>query len=57
MGQNLDSLSNAVFGTEFLMKEARVLLLGIDDAGKTVILYKLKLGENVSSIPTIGFNV
>lgn len=25
--------------------------------GKTTILYKLKLGETVSSIPTIGFNV
>lgn len=26
-------------------------------AGKTTILYKLKLGEKVSTVPTIGFNV
>ena len=26
-------------------------------AGKTTILYKLKLGEIVTTIPTIGFNV
>uniref|UniRef100_A0AAQ4QWE7 ADP-ribosylation factor n=1 Tax=Gasterosteus aculeatus aculeatus TaxID=481459 RepID=A0AAQ4QWE7_GASAC len=31
--------------------------LGLDAAGKTTILYKLKLGEIVTTIPTIGFNV
>ena len=31
-------------------------MLGLDAAGKTTILYKLKLGEVVSSTPTIGFN-
>ncbi|CAM4731412.1 unnamed protein product [Leuciscus chuanchicus] len=38
-------------------KEMRLLMVGLDAAGKTTILYKLKLGEVVSSIPTIGFNV
>eukprot|EP01105_Mastigella_eilhardi_P005186 TRINITY_DN16957_c0_g1_i1.p1 TRINITY_DN16957_c0_g1~~TRINITY_DN16957_c0_g1_i1.p1 ORF type:complete len:175 (-),score=59.19 TRINITY_DN16957_c0_g1_i1:193-717(-) len=38
-------------------KEMRVLMLGLDSAGKTTILYKLKLGQNVSTIPTVGFNV
>ena len=32
-------------------------MLGLDAAGKTTILYKLKLNENVTTIPTIGFNV
>ena len=32
-------------------------MLGYDGAGKTTILYKLKLGEAVSTVPTIGFNV
>lgn len=32
-------------------------MLGLDSAGKTTILYRLSLGENVHSIPTIGFNV
>jgi len=37
--------------------ERRILMVGLDAAGKTTILYKLKLGEVVSTIPTIGFNV
>jgi len=32
-------------------------MIGLDAAGKTTILYKLKLGEVNSTIPTIGFNV
>ena len=28
--------------------------VGLDAAGKTTILYKLKLGEVVNTIPTIG---
>jgi len=31
-----------------------VLMLGLDNAGKTTILYKLKLGEVVHTLPTIG---
>jgi len=38
-------------------KERRILMVGLDAAGKTTILYKLKLGEVVTTIPTIGFNV
>ena len=32
-------------------------MLGLDGAGKTTILYALKLGEVLLTIPTIGFNV
>merc|ERR1712216_329757 len=39
------------------MGEMRMLMVGLDAAGKTTILYKLKLGEVVTTIPTIGFNV
>jgi len=38
-------------------KEVRILMLGLDAAGKTTILYQLKMGETVKTIPTIGFNV
>merc|ERR1711967_95159 len=38
-------------------KEMRILMVGLDAAGKTTILYKMKLGEVVTTIPTIGFNV
>lgn len=37
--------------------DAKIVMLGLDGAGKTTILYKLKLNETVSTIPTIGFNV
>jgi len=30
------------------------ITVGLDAAGKTTILYKLKLGEIVTTIPTIG---
>ncbi|KAL7837688.1 hypothetical protein SRHO_G00273990 [Serrasalmus rhombeus] len=38
-------------------KQMRILMVGLDAAGKTTILYKLKLGEVVTTIPTLGFNV
>merc|ERR1712241_435977 len=38
-------------------QDARILMVGLDAAGKTTVLYKLKLGEVVTTIPTIGFNV
>jgi ADP-ribosylation factor protein 1 len=49
----LDSLSS--IGSS--KKNTRILMIGLDAAGKTTILYKLKLDEVVSSVPTIGFNV
>jgi ADP-ribosylation factor protein 1 len=45
------------FSKMFANKEAKILLVGLDAAGKTTILYKLKLDENTTTIPTIGFNV
>jgi len=38
-------------------KEKRILMIGLDASGKTTILYKMKLGEVVTTIPTFGFNV
>jgi small GTP-binding protein len=46
-----------VFEKWFKNRETRCLMLGLDAAGKTTVLYKLKLGEHVATIPTIGFNV
>ncbi|KAG8700472.1 hypothetical protein FRC08_004689 [Ceratobasidium sp. 394] len=37
--------------------EKRILITGLDYAGKTTFLYRLHLGEIVTTIPTIGFNV
>jgi len=37
--------------------EKRVLIIGLDAAGKTTMLYRLKGEEDMITIPTIGFNV
>ncbi|XP_043107702.1 ADP-ribosylation factor 4-like [Puntigrus tetrazona] len=46
-----------LFSRLFEKKQMRLLMVGLDAAGKTTVLYKLKLGEVVTTIPTIGFNV
>ncbi|XP_063626038.1 ADP-ribosylation factor 2 [Cydia splendana] len=53
MGLTISSVFTKLFGK----KQMRILMVGLDAAGKTTILYKLKLGEIVTTIPTIGFNV
>lgn len=53
MGLTISTLFSRLFGK----KQVRILMVGLDAAGKTTILYKLKLGEIVTTIPTIGFNV
>ncbi|PFX28613.1 ADP-ribosylation factor-like protein 1 [Stylophora pistillata] len=53
MGGFFSSLFSSLFG----QKELRILILGLDGAGKTTILYRLQVGEVVTTIPTIGFNV
>lgn len=35
-------------------KEQRIVMLGLDNAGKTTILYKIKMGEVIQTTPTIG---
>ena len=37
--------------------EKKVLMVGLDAAGKTTLLYKLQLGDAITTVPTIGFNV
>jgi len=53
MGLAFSKFWNRLFGKQ----EMRILMVGLDAAGKTTILYKLKLGEVVTTITTIGFNV
>lgn len=38
-------------------RECKILFLGLDNAGKTTILYHLLNNETIPTIPTIGFNV
>ena len=55
MGILMSKLFESLFGS----KEVRILILGLDNAGKTTILYRLQneSDEAVQTIPTIGFNV
>nr|POE80871.1 adp-ribosylation factor 6 [Quercus suber] len=53
MGGQVSKVMAKIFGS----KEMRLLMLGLDAAGKTTILYKLKLDTDVTTIPTVGFNV
>ncbi len=53
MGLFISKVMDALSGT----KQKRIVLLGLDAAGKTTILYKLNLNETVTTIPTVGFNV
>ncbi|TVY50088.1 ADP-ribosylation factor [Lachnellula occidentalis] len=50
MGLTFSKIFDRLWGK----KEMRILMVGLDAAGKTTILYKLKLGEIVTTIPTIG---
>ncbi|XP_058426547.1 ADP-ribosylation factor 4-like [Diceros bicornis minor] len=54
MGLTVSSLLSRLFSKVHM----RLLMVGLDAAGKTTILYKPKLGEMiVTTIPTIAFNV
>jgi small GTP-binding protein len=53
MGNALSNFMSFFAGS----KQVRVLLLGLDAAGKTATLFRLRLSELVTTIPTIGFNV
>eukprot|EP01028_Stygiella_incarcerata_P006924 TRINITY_DN2822_c0_g1_i1.p1 TRINITY_DN2822_c0_g1~~TRINITY_DN2822_c0_g1_i1.p1 ORF type:complete len:183 (+),score=45.44 TRINITY_DN2822_c0_g1_i1:97-645(+) len=46
-----------LFGSLLGSKKYRILILGLDNAGKTTILRRLQLGEVVKTSPTVGFNV
>ncbi|KAI8902822.1 ADP-ribosylation factor family-domain-containing protein [Globomyces pollinis-pini] len=53
----MGGIFSSMFAKLWGSKEVRILILGLDGAGKTTILYRLQIGEVVSTIPTIGFNV
>ncbi|CAN8270794.1 unnamed protein product [Cochlearia groenlandica] len=53
MGARLSRIAKRFFPKSRI----RILMVGLDGSGKTTILYKLTLGEVVTTVPTIGFNL
>ena len=52
------SLNNLFIGSRDASKEDyKVSLVGLDNAGKTTLLYEMKLGERITSTPTAGMNI
>ncbi|XP_039612359.1 ADP-ribosylation factor-like protein 4C [Polypterus senegalus] len=48
MGNSLSNMS--------AFQSLHIVMLGLDSAGKTTVLYRLKFNEFVNTVPTIGFN-
>ena len=53
MGSTFSSIKARKIGT----KDMKIIMVGLDAAGKTTIHYKLKFGEAVTPIPTTGFDI
>ena len=53
IGSSFSNLFKVLFGSR---KQSRVLMVGLDAVGQTTILYRLKTGKTVQTIPTIGYN-
>jgi ADP-ribosylation factor protein 1 len=54
MGNFIERMFQGLFEN---VDNGRILMIGLDNSGKTTALYFLKLGEVISTTPTIGFNV
>ena len=53
MGYVFSKIFSGLVGTN----QMRIIIIGLDNAGKTTILYRLHLNEVEPTVPTVGFNV
>lgn len=53
MGKNGGTLLDSLPSTQGTL---HVVMLGLDSAGKTTALYRLKFDQYLNTVPTIGFN-
>ena len=47
----------STFSSLLGIREMRILILDLNGAGKSTILYRLQVAEVNTTIPTIGFNL
>ena len=57
MGNYISSLFTSLWKKLYNTKEYKICIVGLDNAGKTTILYQLAMNETVHTKPTIGSNV
>lgn len=57
MGQLFSSSFAHIWQAWFGSQEYKIVMVGLENAGKTTILYRLHLGELVKTVPTIGSNI
>ena len=45
-----------VFSKLFGEKQAKIVMIGLNNAGKTSLLYRMQLGDLIQTAPTTSFN-
>jgi ADP-ribosylation factor-like protein 5B len=55
MGQLISTLWKRLLG--IANRGYKIVIVGLNNAGKTTLLYRLNLGEKIETQPTIGCNV
>ncbi|XP_076057410.1 ADP-ribosylation factor-like protein 4C [Oratosquilla oratoria] len=56
MGGNLGKGGSLLDALPTLSSPLHIVMLGLDSAGKTTALYRLKFDQYLNTVPTIGFN-
>lgn len=56
MGANMGKNSSLLDALPSTQGTLHVVMLGLDSAGKTTALYRLKFDQYLNTVPTIGFN-
>ena len=56
MGSSISSGKHSILDALPTYHNLHIVMLGLDSAGKTTALYRLKFDQYLNTVPTIGFN-
>ena len=56
MGAAISRQFQSLLESLSIIKTFHITMVGLDSAGKTTALYRLKFGQYITTLPTIGFN-